>query len=200
MRLSDEELRDVLTRAEEIERGTRTADMMQAEFEAVIGAGEAVGLSRVALERALRERVELAAAAPTVGARVFAQSADGKFYVANVLSADAHSVRVQFLRGSEHTVAPEQVRPCALLPGERVMVHWPWWGPWKCTVVSFDATKQKVKLSDGWSDTKTFNIAEIWQNDRAVIGARSALYAKWLGIGATAGAVIGSIATWLLLR
>ena len=200
MRLSDDELRDVLTRAEEIERGSRTADMMQAEFEAVIGAGEAVGLSRVAVERALRERVELVPAAPTAGTRVYAQSADGKFYVAQVLSADGHAVRVQFLRGSEHTVAPEHLRPCSLLPGERVMVNWPWWGPWKCTVVSFDATKQKVKLSDGWGDTKSFSIAEIWQNDRTVIGAKSLLYAKWLGIGATAGAAIGAIATWLLLR
>lgn len=199
MRLSDEELRDVLTRAEEIQRGARTADTMQAEFEAVIGAGEAVGLSRVAIERALRERVNLAAP-PTPGSRVFAQSADGKFYVAEVVSGDEHSIRVQFLRGSEHTVTAEQLRPCSLLPGEKVIVNWPWWGPWKCTIVSFDAARQKVKLTDGWGYTKSFPIAEIWQNDRWVMSGKAELYAKWLGLGAAAGAAFGSAITWLLMR
>ena len=69
MQLSDDELRDVLTRAEEIQRGSRTADTMQAEIEAVIGAGEAVGLTRPALERALRERLELVAAVAVTPAR-----------------------------------------------------------------------------------------------------------------------------------
>jgi hypothetical protein len=200
MRLSDDELRDVLARAEEIQCGARTADTMQAEFEAVIGAGEAVGLSRPALERALRERVDLVAAPPSPGSLAFAQSADGKFYVAEVLSGDQHSARVRFLRGSEHTVTSEQLRPCSLLPGEKVIVNWPWWGPWKCTIISYDATKQKVKLSDGWGDTKSFPIAEIWQNDRKVMGSKSTLYTKWLGIGAAAGAALGSAVTWLLLR
>jgi hypothetical protein len=200
MQLSDDELRDVLTRAEEIQRGVRTADTMQAEFEAVIGAGEAVGLSRVAIERALRERVSLASP-PAVGSRVFAQSADGKFYVAEVVSGDDHSTRVQFLRGSEHTVTNEQLRPCSLLPGEKVIVNWPWWGPWKCTIISYDAAKQKVKLTDGWGDTKSFPIAEIWQSERTAIPiGKAALYAKWLGLGATAGAVLGSAITWLLMR
>jgi hypothetical protein len=201
MRLSDDELRDILARAEEIQESKRTADTMQAEFEAVIGAGEAVGLTRVAVERALRERVDLATL-PAAGSRVFARSADGKFYVADVLSTDEHSVRVQFLRGSEHTVTLEQLRPCSLLPGEKVMVDWPWWGPWKCTIISFDATKQKVKLSDGWGDSKSFRISEIWQNDTksVAMGGKTALYAKWLGLGASVGAAVGSIVTWLLMR
>ena len=40
MQLSDDELREVLTRAEEIQRSSRSVDNMQAEMEAVIGAGE----------------------------------------------------------------------------------------------------------------------------------------------------------------
>jgi hypothetical protein len=38
MQLSDDELREVLTRAEEIQRGSRRVDTMQNEMEAVIGA------------------------------------------------------------------------------------------------------------------------------------------------------------------
>jgi hypothetical protein len=44
MRLTDDELRDVLARAEEIQRSSRRGDLMQAELQAVIGAAEEVGL------------------------------------------------------------------------------------------------------------------------------------------------------------
>jgi hypothetical protein len=53
MRLTDDELRDVLERAEEIQRTSRGGEEMRAELEAVIGAGEGVGLTRAAVERAL---------------------------------------------------------------------------------------------------------------------------------------------------
>jgi hypothetical protein len=42
MRLSDDELRDVLTHAGEIQRSSRSIDTMPSEIIAVIGAGEAV--------------------------------------------------------------------------------------------------------------------------------------------------------------
>jgi len=51
VRLTDEELRDVYARAEEIERGGRQGGEWNAELAAVIGAGEEVGLSRQAIER-----------------------------------------------------------------------------------------------------------------------------------------------------
>jgi hypothetical protein len=200
MRLSDDELRDVLARAEEIQGNSRTADAMQAEFEAVIGAGEAVGLTRPAVERALRERLALAESPPEPGSLVFAQSADEKFYVAEVVSLAHGAARVRYLRGSEHTVSEEQLRPCTLLPGERVMVNWPWWGPWKCTIVSFDATRQRVKLSDGWGDTKSYPIAEVWQSGRMAGSGKARLYATWLSVGAGLGALVGSAVTWLLVR
>jgi len=202
MQLSDDELRDVLTRAEEIQRSSRTADSMQAEIEAVIGAGEAVGLARPALERALRERLELMPMSPpTPGSLVFAQSADGKFYVAEVISVASDSARVRFMRGSEHTVTPEQMRPCSFLPGERVVVNWPWWGPWTCTVVSFDADKRKVKLYDGWGETRAFPIAEVWQaGKKAAKSGRWRVYLTTLSAGAGIGALIGSAITALLMR
>ena len=200
MRLSDEELRDVLIRAEEIERGARTADTMQAEFEAVIGAGEAVGLSRVAVERALRERVELVTTPPAIGSLVFARSADGKFYVAEVISGDQSDIRVRYLRGSEHTVALDQLRPCALLPGEKVMVNWPWWGPWNCTTVSYDSAKQKVKLTDGWGYTKAFPLSEIWQSGKKAWSERFRIAATWMSVGIGLGALVGTSLTFLFLR
>ena len=201
MRLTDEELRDVLARAEEIERAARRGDAWNAELAAVIGAAEEVGLSRQAVERALAERLNLPTAPPVVGALTWARSADGKSYVAEVLSTSEDGARVRFLRGSEHRLSVDELRPCAFIPGERVACHWPMWGPWTCTVVAYDAAKQRVKLSDGWGYTRTFPISEVWlapaKTDLWTSGWR--VPALFLGVGAVAGALLGSIITALLV-
>ncbi len=199
-RLTDDELRDVLARAEEIERTTRRGSAWEAERAAVIGAGEEVGLSRQAIERALAERLNLPPSPPAVGGLSWARSADGKFYVAEVLSVSDESARVRFLRGSEHQLSLDALRPCAFMPGERVSCQWPMWGPWSCTVISYDAAKQRVKLSDGWGYTRTFPISQIWLAEPDTRRGRRRLYATLLAAGAAAGAVIGSIITALLLR
>jgi hypothetical protein len=200
MRLSDEELRDVLARAEEIERTSRAGDEWSAEVAAVVGAAEQVGLSRQAVERALSERLKVFAAPPAIGTLVWAQSTDGKFYVAEVQSTSDDGARVRFLRGAEHDVTLDQLRPCAFIPGERVICYWPWWGPWTCTVMSYDRNEQHVKLSDGWGDAKTFPVSEVWLAPPKVSSNRSRVYATLLGVGAGVGALIGSIVTALVVR
>lgn len=169
----------------------------------MIQAAEEVGIPRAAVERALRERFGLPAQPPRAGALTFARSADGKYYVAEVLAATPDEVRVRYLRGSEHTVALDEQRPCAFLPGERVVCHWPWWGPWTCTVISFDAEKGRIKVSDGWGETRSFPIAEVWLDaprDHASRRGRARIYVTLLGAGAGLGAIIGSVITALLLR
>ena len=64
MGLANEEVRDILARAAEIESVTRHGGM---EMEAVIQAAEEVGISRTSVERALRERMKLPARPPAVG-------------------------------------------------------------------------------------------------------------------------------------
>lgn len=192
-RLSDDDLRDVLARAEEIQKNSRNVDYMRAEMEAVIGAGEAVGLTRPAMERALRERLELGAIVPPdIGSLVFAESADAKYYVAEVISVQGESVRVRFLRGSQHNVTLDQVRPANFLPGERVVVNWPWWGPWTCTIVSYDAEREKVKLSDGWGEAKSFSIDKVWQTNRTAWSSKFRIAVTWLSVGVGLGAVLGA--------
>jgi hypothetical protein len=200
MRLTDEEMQDVLARAEEIQRGLRHGDAIDAELEAVISAAQEVGIARPAVERALRERLNLPAKLPAAGSLAFAKSADGKFYVAHVLAASSDGVRVRFLKGTEHTVAPDEVRPLSFIPGERIVCHWPWWGPWTCTVMSYDAARKRVKVNDGWGYTRTFPIAEVWlPRSRAAEpgGNRMRVYATLLGTGAGIGALIGSLLTLL---
>ena len=106
MRLTDEELRDVIARAEEIQRVSRQGDEWNTELAAVIGAGEELGLSRTSIERALSERLDYPVAPPAIGSMVWAKSADGRAYVAEVLATSDDSVSVRFLRGSDHCSHP----------------------------------------------------------------------------------------------
>lgn len=198
MRLSDDELKAVLARAEEIERASPRAQALRAELEAVVGAGEAVGLSRSAVERAFLERTGIGVEPPGPGSLAFAESADGKYYAAEVLAVEPGAIHVRFLRGGEHVVAPDRVRPCSFLPGEKVVVDWPWWGPWTCTVVSYDADRGWVEVTDGWGDTRSFRIAEVWLNPSKPPTRRTRVTATLLAVGAGAGAIIGSIVTALL--
>jgi hypothetical protein len=201
MHLSDEQLRDILDRAEEIQLATRNRNELSAEVEGLIEAAAAVGVGRSAVERALRERLDFAMTPPEVGALVFAQSADRKFYVAEVLTSTPEAVDVRFLRGGEHSVTLDQLRPCALLPGQKVSVYWPWWGPWTCNVLSYDARGQWVKVTDGWGEERMFPISEVWLNpkrNRTLADARTRIAVKLLGAGAGIGAVVGAALTWLL--
>lgn len=201
MGLSDEEMRDVFARAEELDRAARRGDAWNAEVAGLIEAGQEVGLSRQAIERALAECVNLPGSPPAVGALTWARSADGRYYVAEVLSTSKESARVRFLRGSEHELGLEDLRPCVLIPGERVVCDWPMWGPWTCTVVAYNADKQRVKLSDGWGYTKSFAVGEVWLAPKTdPRSSRKRMYVTLLGAGAAAGALIGSILTALVLR
>jgi len=204
MGLTPEQLREVLARAEEIQNSSRHGREMSVELESVISAAEEVGLTRTAVERALRERLDLPAVPPAVGSLAFAQSADGKLYAAEVLSVSPEEARVRFLRGSEHVVALDQLRPCTLIPGERVTVDWPMWGTWTCTVVGYDSAKRRVKLSDGWGYTRIFPLAEVWlthpRKTEGPSGSRNRIYLRLMGAGAAIGAVVGSLVAFLLLR
>jgi hypothetical protein len=102
------------------------------------------------------------------------------------------------MRGAQHTVTLEQLRPATFLPGDRVICNWPWWGPWTCTVISYDEAKQKVKVSDGWGDTKSFPLAEIWQTNRTTWSGRFRIAATWLTVGVGLGAALGATLARLL--
>lgn len=202
MRLTDDELREVLARAEEIDRMARAGEDWNAEVSAVVRAAEEVGFSRGSVERALSEHGTLPVAPPTPGTLAWASTPDGKSYVAEVVSTSDTGAKVHFLRGSDHDVAFDHLLPLSLLPGERVVVDWPWWGPWTCTVISYDQAQKVVKLSDGSGSTKTFSLADIWLAPRktAASKARSRAYGILLGAGLAVGAAIGSAVTAILLR
>jgi hypothetical protein len=196
MPTSRDEIRQVLERAAQLER---SADLTPADVDVLMQAADEVGIPRAAIERALRER-QAAAPPPEIGQLVLAPSTDAMKYAAEVTERVGDAFKVRFLRGGERVVGAEELHSCSFLPGDRIQVKWPGWGNWTCTVVSYDAANQRVTVSDGWGETGTYHIADVWVNTRkAAVGpGRARLRAALLG-AAAAGAAIGSIITAILL-
>lgn len=197
MTSTGKDMRQVLERAAELEHA---APLAAADVDALLQAADEVGIPRAAVERALREIHATLPPPPTVGQLVFARSADDCYYAAEVTEALDTQFKVRFLRGGENTLHSDEMRPCSLLPGQRVRVKWPGWGNWTCPVISYDAELRHVTVTDGWAETRTFHIGDVWLDPRKTEtrSRRGKLRNAVLG-AAAAGAAIGSIITALLL-
>jgi hypothetical protein len=195
MSLTDDDIRAIIARAEALEH---TGHLPGEDAEALVRAGEELGISRSAMQRAVRERLG-APLTPVAGDLVFARSTDDKYYAARVLSSVEHGYRVQFLRGGERLVAPDELRECSLLPGDRVTCSWPGWGTWTGTVVSYDAENRAVTISDGWGETASFAVRDVWLTPRsAERQRRQRIYAALLAAGGVVGAALGALITALV--
>jgi hypothetical protein len=196
MPLTDDDIRSIVARAEQLQN---SADSSDDELEALVRAGEEIGISRTAMQRALQERLGTPLR-PEVGQLLFAKAPDEKYYVAELLAESDDEYRVRFLRGGERMVARYELRACSFLPGERIVCPWPGWGAWTCSVLSYDAAQGLVNVTDGWAETATFPIRDVWLAPRTAAGRRRArIYAALLAAGAAAGAAVGAIVTaWIL--
>lgn len=196
MPLNNDDVNAVLLRADQIQRAAlRGAD--ETEIQRFIERAEASGYSRAAVLQALRERFGVAAPPVAVGDRVFAKSSGNKYHIATVKSRGHGETRVRYLRGGEQTIASDEVRPFSLIPGERVSVDWPMWGPWSCEVMSYDEPNGKVTLSDRWGSEKSFSISDVWLEPPSTSSGWG--YALWFML-LGGGAVIGSILTGIISR
>ena len=196
MPLSNDDVNAVLLRADQIQRAQlRGAE--EAEIQRFIERAEASGYSKEAVLQALRERFGVEAAPVAVGDRVFAKSAGNRYHVATVTSRAHGETRVKYLRGGERTIPSDEVRPFSLVPGERVSVDWPMWGPWSCEVMSYDEPNGKVTLSDRWGSEKSFPVSDVWVEPPSTSSAWG--YVLWFFL-IGGGAVIGGILTTIASR
>jgi hypothetical protein len=69
-----------------------------------------------------------------------------------------------------------------------MVVQWPWRTPSTCTLVRYDAAARCVTGDDGWGDTRTFRIGEVWLNPPRRRRKRVRVQAALVGTGAMLGA------------
>lgn len=193
--LSEEDLRGVLQRAEVLQRAGDTS------LQAVLEAGQEAGLSKDALERALREHAQRKGLPPGPGELAFARSADGKHYVAEVLAVDQGQARVRFLNGGEHALPADDLRPARFLPGERVSCSFPTWGWCPVTVIAYDPARQEIEVQDAF-ETKVIPLSKVrWDPPRERRShGRARAWLVTYALGVLSGGSLAALLMWLLLR
>ena len=70
-------------------------------------------------------------------------------------------------------------------------------------MLSYDADRQRIRVTDGWGETRGFPIADVWLDSARrpeQTSARTKLYITLLGSGVGIGALVGSLLTALLGR
>lgn len=199
MTLNQDQLRDVLARAEEI-RLQRGITPSQRDIEEVLSVAEEAGLDRESVLQAVRERLSVLGEPPKNGDRIFAKSSDGNYYVATVQDAKDGVLKVRFAQGGDHTVNAMDVRPCSFLPGQKVVCPWPSWGWWTCRVLSFDASRDELRVTDGWGSEEVFPVSNVRMAQESINPRVPGKLTAWLFTGLVAGGAIGSALTWLFLR
>jgi hypothetical protein len=203
LRLSDEELKETLTRAREITLQSQELASPEAEYEHYLQAAEEVGIAREAVLQALRERLLIPGESFVEGAQVFARSVDGCWYPATVVKVEGPSATVRFANGSEHACAPEELRPMSLVPGRKIQADLKDWGWWDAVVERYEPEKERVHIvHDDWTGEKeVVKLHRIRLSDRQatppskVEQQKEALWQlrlmRWTLAAGTAGTVLG---------
>jgi hypothetical protein len=153
--LSQEELTEVLRRAQEIDSASHSIS----GIEEYVTAAEEAGVSREATLLALRERLGVPIALPTVGEMVFAKSSDGHFYTATVQNVGDKLVSVRFMNGSDAKVPIGEIREFALNPGQKLNYHsngmW-----WDAEIVRFNSEARSITMNL-WGAEETVTLDKV---------------------------------------
>ncbi|MBS1706129.1 MAG: hypothetical protein JST40_09665 [Armatimonadetes bacterium] len=198
--MQPEELREVLIRAEQIQSQQVVNVDQEVETETIVQAAEEAGLSRDAVLQALQERLALTQASTQPGAIVMAESADGHFYAARVISSDTVAAKVKFLSGGEQSLPLNKIKPFSPVPGTQFSCPWQNWGWWNCKVVSYDSDNMRLLVTDGWGNQQGFHISEVRQNKERSPQSNQSLYYLYLGLTGFGGMVLGFVIRWLMFR
>src|SRR5688500_18898375 len=103
--LTETELAETVQRAREIADQGRELATPEARYEDYIHAAEEVGIPREAMLQAIRERVLVPGENLEEGQIVFAPSADGFWYPAELKTLGEQTSTVHFVTGADHTCA-----------------------------------------------------------------------------------------------
>jgi hypothetical protein len=157
--LSQEEMGEVLRRAQEIERQPLLLAGEPSELEQFVQAAEEAGISREATLQALRERLSPPVDQLAEGMLVFAKTERGHFYVGRVLGAEGLTARLMFLSGGEGTVDVRDIRPFSMTPGRHFEAFvWGWW--YRVELVRYNHESKAVTVNC-WGSEATVPLEKV---------------------------------------
>ena len=120
IRLTDEEIAEVVQRAHEIHALERRFEEQGSEIDQYVQVAEEMGVPREAMVQALGERFVFLEEHLEVGQLVFAKSGDGHSYVARVDGVFESRAQVRFLNGSDASVGLHELQRASFTPGSPV--------------------------------------------------------------------------------
>jgi hypothetical protein len=134
---------------------------------------------------------------PATGQMVFAKSADGRYYVASVLSAGKESFRVRFMSGGEAQVNVLDMRTLSLTPGQKIeYLSASSGGWWTGTISEYNHDAKRLEISS-WGGTEKTGL-EGMRLKGETAASPNPLMGK-LAIVLTGG-VVGALLHWLFTR
>ena len=194
------EIRQLLTRAQEIQTQQLTGQEAETEVDMIVSAAQETGLSREAVMQALRERTNLSDRPVEAESLVFALGGGKHYHAAKVRRVEDGLVTVKFLSGAEVSLPRIQIKPFNMIPGQKVSCPWPDWGWWNSTVLSYDDENQMVYVTDGWGDNQTFHLSDIRIGpDNPPRTGKTTLWLAFTALALTSGG-IGALLMRLFMR
>ena len=200
--VENQELGEVLRRAQEIQDQTQLMLEPRPDLRAYVDAAEEAGIERDATMQALRERLSFPAEMFKPGEWVFAKSADGFFYVALLMSLEGRKATVQFLTGSDHMCDGNDLRLFSLTPGQKIGYFDKGSGMWwEGRLESFNRLSKSVTVTQ-WGEQSTLPLEKI-RLPKVVEDVPLTMRARMWAIGIACtlgGGVAGAILMKLLMR
>lgn len=156
MQLEQNEVREILARAQEIQSTRHESQMNQAEIETFLQAAEESGMQREAVLQALRERFIVPGVdSLSAGELVLAKGADNHWYIAKVRSHVGQSTEVEFYNGSVAKMPTSDISPLDLKPGMKASAYLTSYAMWcGVKVLSVNLNAGTVRISC-WGSEET---------------------------------------------
>ncbi|MDI9638592.1 tudor domain-containing protein [Kamptonema cortianum] len=158
---SDEEMSQILRRAQEIASSEQALLDDQQEWRPIIDAAEEAGLNRDSVMAAIRERLAEQAIEHQPGEIVLAKSPDGHSYPAVFQSTKPSGVVVRYLTGGEGTVPITDIRPFSMIPGMKIDVLSNSYKMWlRAEVIRFNPDSRSITVNC-WSSEEVLPLERI---------------------------------------
>jgi hypothetical protein len=200
--MRQDELHEVLTRAQEIDAGKGQTIEGNPEYDGLMQAAEEVGINRDSVLQALRERIGVKQEPFEPGEVVFARVPDGSYYPGTVIEEKDGMVNVDFLSGSKGEVPVTAVKKFQALPTQPIECQWKFLGWRPSIILKYDPKDQMAKVAGPMGRTQWCVLHELRMAADADSAEQASPKTNWLVLAAIAlgSGLLGSLLMWLVVH